>query len=101
MYSTVAKAVGVLGVAAAAVGCSLIVKDPIAALGARDVAVGTVSRAAALEDLDLLIRTLEHVHPDPYRFHSRDVLEAERRRLIDTMPASLARLDLCVRLGRL
>jgi hypothetical protein len=44
---------------------------------------------------------LDRVHPDPYRFHSRDIVDAERRRLIETMPASLSQTDLCLRLSSL
>jgi len=62
---------------------------------------GTISRAEALDDLDALMRTLQHVHPDPYRFRSREVVQDVRRRLVDNMPASLGRNDLCLRLSEL
>jgi hypothetical protein len=58
-------------------------------------------RAAAIQELDELARLIDRVHPDPYRFHSRDIVDAERRRLIETMPASLSQAELCLRLSRL
>ena len=60
-----------------------------------------LSRDDALADVETVIRTLERAHADPYRFRSRDVLDAERRRIIDTMPASLTTIELCLRLSRL
>src|SRR5688572_30449264 len=84
-----------VGISAA---CSLIIKDPYAAVGNAKAARGDIlSREAALEDLEFLIRLVERVHPDPYRFHPRDVVEAERRRVAETMPASLTKSDLCLR----
>jgi hypothetical protein len=84
-------------------GCSLVIKDPLAVLAAehRGSRAVTFSRAEAIEELDTLARMLDRVHPDPYRFHSRDIVDAERRRLIETMPASLSQTDLCLRLSSL
>ena len=84
-------------------GCSLILKDPIATLGRehRESRTATFTRTQAIEELDALARMIDRVHADPYRFHSRDVVDAERRRLSDTMPASLTRTELCLRLSRL
>jgi hypothetical protein len=62
---------------------------------------GTISRAEALDDLDVLMRTLEHVHPDPYRFQSREAVDDVRRRVIAGMPLTLGRYDLCLRLNEL
>src|SRR5262249_52141350 len=80
----------------------LVVRDPGAMLDRESASTsGTISRAEALDDLDALMRTLQHVHPDPYRFRSREVVEDVRRRLVDNMPASLGRNDLCLRLSEL
>jgi hypothetical protein len=94
---------GALGGAAVAVGCSLVIKDPLSVLARehRGAPAVTFSRAEAIEELDTLARLLDRVHADPYRFHSRDIVEAERRRLTDTMPASLSQTELCLRLSRL
>jgi hypothetical protein len=83
-------------------GCSLVIKDPISVLG-RGHASGaaTFSRAEAITELDTLARLIDRVHPDPYRFHPRAIVDAERRQLIETMPASLTRIELCLRLSRL
>jgi hypothetical protein len=99
----VGRLVAVLIIAASAVGCSLVIKDPLAVLAAehRGSRAVTFSRAEAIEELDTLARMLDRVHPDPYRFHSRDIVDAERRRLIETMPASLSQIELCLRLSRL
>jgi hypothetical protein len=79
-------------------GCSLVIRDPVNVLSIASVgSEATVTRADALADLDFLIRTLNRVHPDPYRFHPRDVLEASRRRLVDSMPPTLTRTELCPR----
>ena len=59
------------------------------------------SRAEAIQEVDELARMIDRIHADPYRFRSHDVVEAEHRRLIDTMPASLTRSELCLRLSRL
>lgn len=103
MLRTVASTIAAVGLTAGAVGCSLVLKDPVAALGIghQDSGTTTFSRAEAIEDLDALARLLDRVHADPYRFHSRDIVDAERRRLIDSMPASITRTELCLRLNRL
>jgi hypothetical protein len=81
--------------AALTAGCGVIVKDLSAALGNVHAGAGDVlTRDAALEDLELLVRLVERVHPDPYRFHPREALEAERRRVAESMPASLTKRDL-------
>src|SRR5215831_15517510 len=85
-----------------ATGCSLVVRDPSAMFDQSSVSTsGTISRADALDDLDVLMRTLEHVHPDPYRFRTRETVDDVRRRLIAGMPPSLGRYDLCLRLSEL
>ena len=61
----------------------------------------TLSRTRAVADLEDLFYKVERVHPDPYRFESREVVDAERQRLIDTMPAQLTTIELCLRLSRL
>jgi hypothetical protein len=92
----------VLGAAAFAAGCALVVRDPVAALGtANGPPVAMVSRAEALDDLDVLMRTLEHAHPAPYTFRAREDVDRDRERLIVGMPASLTRIDLCLRLSTL
>jgi len=81
--------------------CSLIIKDPFAAFGKTDAVAGdSLSREAALEDLDFLVGLLDRVHADPYRFHPREAMEAERVRVAETMPASVTKSDLCLRLSR-
>jgi len=80
--------------------CSVILKDPFAAFGRVNANGGErLSREAALEDLDYLTGLLTRAHADPYRFHPRAAVEAERRRVADTMPASLTTSELCVRLS--
>ena len=80
--------------------CSLVIKDPLAAFASTDVAsADTLSREEALEDLDYLAGLIDRVHADPYRLHPRDLFEAERRRVAETMPASITRRDLCRRLS--
>jgi len=59
------------------------------------------SRAEAIQELDELARLIDRVHADPYRYHSRDIVDAERHRLADTIPASLTQTELCLRLSRL
>ena len=80
--------------------CAVILKDPFAAFG-NVAAVGgnRLSREAALEDLDYLVGLISRAHADPFRFHPREAFEAERRRVADTMPASLTTRELCVRLS--
>jgi hypothetical protein len=81
--------------------CSLIIKDPFAAFAKTDAVAGdSLSREAALEDLDFLVGLLDRVHADPYRFHPREAMEAERVRVAETMPASVTKSDLCLRLSR-
>lgn len=84
-------------------GCGLVLKDPLTVLGGEHRASPAVmfSRAEAIEELNTLTHLIDRVHADPYRFHSRDIVDAERRRLIDTMPASLSQTELCLRLSRL
>ena len=87
-----------LGVSAA---CSVILKDPFGESRNANARSGAnLSREAALEDLDFLMGLLDRAHADPYRFHSRDAVEAERRRVADTMPATVTTRDLCVRVSR-
>lgn len=97
----VTKVAALLGVGIFA-ACSVIVKDPFAAF--RNVVAGpgdSISREAALEDLEFLVRLVDRVHPDPYRIHPREAVEAEHRRVAETMPASLTKSELCLRLSRL
>jgi hypothetical protein len=86
-------------VVAVSPACSLVIKEPFSLMTAGSVSSGTLSRTQALEDLDSLIRLLENVHPDPYRFVSRDRVQAERQHQIDTVPASLSKAELCTRLS--
>ena len=83
-------------------GCtSLVVRDPFADFRKTTSQPGaTLSRAQAIADLEGLFRTLERVHPAPYRFHPREVVDAERRRLVDTMPESLDTIEFCLRVSR-
>jgi hypothetical protein len=92
-----------LGLAVCAVGCSLVIKDPLSVLAGehRGSRAAMFTRTEAIEELDTLARMIDRVHADPYRFHSRNIVDAERRRLIDTMPASLSQAELCLRLSRL
>ena len=94
-----ARVVPLLGVGICA-ACSLVLKDPFVAFGSVTAKGGDrLSREAALEDLDYLIRLLNRAHADPYRFRPREAVEAERRRVAETMPASLTTSELCVRLS--
>jgi len=92
----------VLCCAGITVACSMVIRDPFAPLGnAKVPASALLSRAEALEDLDALMRLLDHVHPDPYRFRARDFVGDTHRQLAETMPASLTRIELCLHLSRL
>ena len=84
-------------------GCSLVVKDPLTIMAAEHRASNKpmFSRVEAIDELNELAGLLDRAHADPYRYHSRDIVNAERRRLIDTMPASLSQTELCLRLSRL
>ena len=79
--------------------CGLIIKDPFSRPDAKLASGDMISRADALEDLSTLMRLLENVHADPYRFQPRPVVEAQRRRVAESMPASLTRSELCLRLS--
>ena len=80
--------------------CSVILKDPFGSFGSvKAKGSNSLSREAALEDLAYLIGLINRAHADPYRFHPREALEAERRRVADTMPASLTTSELCIRLS--
>jgi len=99
---TVAGVLGTLVALTLSAACSLVIKDPIAVLGNPTVpADRTFSKAEAIEDVNGLMQILEHVHADPFRLRPRSEVDGERRRLIDTMPASLTTTELCVRLSRL
>ncbi len=92
---------GLLGLAAFVSACSLVIRDPFADLGkTRGELAEVVSRADALEDLDALVRLINNVHADPYRFRPREAFQAEQRRAADTMPESMTKGDLCLRLSR-
>ena len=80
--------------------CSLIIKDPFNRPDLKLASGDMISRADALEDLATVIRLLEKAHADPYRFQPREVLEAQRRRVAESMPASMTRSELCLRLSR-
>ena len=100
--SSTCRVASIAVVAASVVGCSLVVKDPIEVLGrGHDPGAPTFSRVDAIAELDALAGLIDRVHPDPYRFHPRAIVDAERRRLSETMPASLTRIELCLRLNRL
>src|SRR5262245_3912067 len=83
--------------------CGVVLKDPLSILGMehRSSKTETFTRAEAIDELETVARLIDRVHADPYRYHSRDIVDAERRRLIETMPASLTRNELCLRLARL
>ena len=81
----------------------MVLKDPLSVMGGehRASTTATFSRGEAIEELNALAGLLDRVHADPYRYHSRAIVDAERRRLIDTMPASLTQTELCLRLSTL
>src|SRR5262245_60192014 len=83
--------------------CAVVLKDPVSILGMehRPSKTATFTRAEAIDELETVARLIDRVHSDPYRYQSRDIFDAERRRLIETMPASLTRTELCLRLARL
>jgi hypothetical protein len=88
-------------IVAATGACSLVIRDPFAALGNTSSRAATFTRTQAIADLEAAFRALERAHPAPYRFHPREVVVAERTRLIDSMPESLSTSDLCLRVSRL
>jgi hypothetical protein len=81
---------------------SLVIRDPLVGRGTTTSQSGaTLSRTQAITDLDGLFRAVERVHPAPYRFQPREAVDAERQRLIDTMPESQTRIEFCLRVSRL
>jgi C-terminal processing protease CtpA/Prc len=54
---------------------------------------GVVSRADAVADLIALFDALERIHPAPYAYRSRALVEADRRQLTDTLPDSMPLID--------
>lgn len=61
----------------------------------------TMTRDDAVADLDVLMRTLENVHPDLYANRSRDSVSAARERLVAALPPMLSRSDLWIHLAPL
>ena len=59
----------------------------------------SLSRDDAIADLDVLMHTLEDVHPDLYANRPRDSVSSARARLVATMPPSLSRAELWTRLA--
>jgi C-terminal processing protease CtpA/Prc len=59
----------------------------------------TVSRDDARADIDVLMRTLENVHPNLYANRPRDSVALARERLIAGLPSSLSRSELWIRLA--
>ena len=92
------RAIALAIVAAGVASCSpLRVPPPPSAAPA---AIGrTLNRDDAIADLDLLMRTLEDVHPDLYANRPRDSVISARARLAATMPPSLSRAELWTRLA--
>ena len=60
-----------------------------------------VSRADAIADLDALFRTIENIHPNPYWSRSRESVESDRRRLLETLPDAMTREEWWMRLSPL
>jgi hypothetical protein len=58
---------------------------------AQPAAIGrTLSREDATADIDVLMRTLEDVHPDLYANRPRDSVHAARERLVAAMSQTLS-----------
>ena len=98
------RSIAVLLIAACASGCGLLVKDgPGGELWTRARANQNTSssRADALGDRDVLIRTIEHMHPAAYTFRSREDVNTDRQRLITNLPASIPKRELFVRFSLL
>jgi len=78
--------------------CSPIRVPPLP--NAAPAAIGrTLNRDEAIADLDVLMRTLEDVHPDLYANRPRDSVSSARARLVATMPPALSRAELWTRLA--
>ena len=60
-----------------------------------------VSRADAIADVEALFAALERIHPDPYFVRSRELVAADRQRLVDALPESVTRDQLWSRLATL
>jgi len=79
-------------------GCSPIRVPPPAS--AAPAAIGsTITRDDARADIDVLMHTLEDVHPNLYASRPRDSVSLARERLIAALPASLSRSEFWVRLA--
>ena len=59
----------------------------------------TLTRDDARADIDVLMRTLEDVHPDLYANRARDSVKVALERLVAQLPASLSRSELWIRLA--
>src|SRR5262249_43002751 len=82
----------------ALLGCSPIRVPPPPA--AEPSAIGrTLTRGDAVADIDTLMRTLEDVHPDLYAERPRDSVAAARQRIVASLPPSMTRADLWLRLA--
>jgi peptidase S41-like protein len=58
-----------------------------------------LARDDAVSDIDVLVHTLEDVHPDLYANRTRDSATAARARLVAALPPSLSRVELWIRLA--
>ena len=93
---TLVLAIGTIGT----VSCSPIRVPPPP--GIAPSAIGrTLTRDEAIADVDVLMRTLEDVHPDLYANRPRDSVTSDRARLVGTLPPSLSRAELWIRLAPL
>ena len=90
----VALAIGALSLAS----CSPIRVPPPPSVA--PAAIGrTLTRDDARADIDVLMHTLEDVHPNLYANRSRDSVASARERLVAALPPSLSRSELWIRLA--
>ena len=89
-----------LGLATVLLACSPIHVPPPPS--ADPSAVGrTLRRADVIADIDTLMHTLEAVHPDLYAERPRDSVNSARQRIVASLPPSMTRAELWLRLAPL
>ena len=90
---------GAIAIAAFTVGACTPIRVPPPPTAAPAAIGSTITRDDARADIDVLMRTLEDVHPNLYANRPRDTVAIERQRIVAALPASLSRAELWIRLA--
>jgi hypothetical protein len=80
-------------------GCASMIHMPSSPPVPSDIVGHRVSRAAAIQDVDVLLTTYDHVHPNLYVHVSRDSVAAMRDAVVRALPDSVTRGELWVALA--